>query len=197
LEFTELTNVNEVIAYVKTFGVMAPLVAFGLFVVQAALPVFPYVILAAAGGLLFGFKMGFLLSWSGALVGATIAYWVCRLLGADWAERKLKQRFGYDVSRTDNWLAFWGIVAARIVPVIPTPVINAVAAISGVSFWNFFFSSAIGKIPSAVLYTGLGLALFKAQDLKLALAILGLIIFLAVGGRYFAKGRIFHFSNRN
>jgi branched-chain amino acid transport system permease protein len=28
-------------------------------------------------------------------------------------------------------------------------------------------------------------------------AILGLIIFLAVGGRYFAKGRIFHFSNRN
>ena len=87
MEFTELTNVNEVIAYVKTFGVMAPLVAFGLFVVQAALPVFPYVILAAAGGLLFGFKMGFLLSWSGALVGATIAYWVCRLLGADWAEQ--------------------------------------------------------------------------------------------------------------
>lgn len=197
MEFTELTNIDAVIAYVRTFGVMAPMVAFGLFVVQAALPVFPYIILAAAGGLLFGFKMGFLLSWSGALVGATIAYWVCRLLGADWAERKLKQRFGYDVNRTDNWLAFWGIVAARIVPVIPTPVINAVAAIGGVSFWNFFFSSAIGKVPSAVLYTGLGLALFKTQDIKLALVILGAIIALAAGGRYFAKDRVFKVSSRD
>jgi len=197
MEFTELTNVDAVIAYVRTFGVMAPMVAFGLFVVQAALPVFPYIILAAAGGLLFGFKMGFLISWSGALVGATIAYWFCRLLGADWAERKLKQRFGYDVNRTDNWLAFWGIVVARIVPVIPTPIINAVAAIGGVSFWNFFFSSAIGKIPSAVLYTGLGLALFKTQDLKLALAILGLIIALAVGGRYYAKDHFFKVSHRD
>jgi hypothetical protein len=36
MEFTELTNVDAVIAYVRTFGVMAPMVAFGLFVVQAA-----------------------------------------------------------------------------------------------------------------------------------------------------------------
>lgn len=197
MEFTELTNVNEVIAYVKTFGVMAPMVAFGLFVVQAALPVFPYVILAAAGGILFGFKMGFLLSWSGALVGATLAYWVCRLLAAEWAERKLRQRFGYDVNRTNGWVAFWGIVVARIVPVIPTPIINAVAAVGGVSFWNFFFSSAIGKIPSAVLYTGLGLALFKTHDIKLALIIIAAIIVLAVGGRYYAKDLFFKSPSRH
>jgi len=197
LDFTELTSVDAVIAYVKTFGVMAPLVAFGLFVVQAALPVFPYIILAAAGGILFGFKMGFLLSWSGALVGATLAYWVCRLLAAEWAERKLKQRFGYDVNRTDGRLAFWSIVLARIVPVIPTPIINAVAAVGGVSFWNFFFSSAIGKIPSAVLYTGLGLALFRTRDVKLALIIIAAIIALAVGGRYFAKDRFFKTPSRH
>ena len=191
MDLTELTTVDTVIAYVRTFGVMAPMGAVGLFVVQAALPVFHYIILAAAGGLLFGFKMGFLISWSGALAGATVAYWVFRLLGAEWAERKLKMRFGYDVTRTNGHLAFWGIVVARIVPVIPTPIINAVAAIGGVSFWNFFFSSAIGKIPSAVLYTGLGLALFKTQDIKVTLLIIAVIIALAVGGRYLAKDRIF------
>ena len=191
MELTDLNTIDAGIDYVRTFGVMAPLVAFGLFVVQAALPVFPYIILAAAGGILFGFKLGFLLSWSGALAGATIAYWVCRLLAADWAERKLKQRFGYDVNRTDGWLAFWSIVVARIVPVIPTPIINAAAAVGGVSFWNFFFSSAIGKIPSAVLYTGLGLALFRTRDIKLALIIIAAIIALAVAGRYYAKERFF------
>lgn len=197
MEFSQLANVNTVIAYVKTFGVMAPMVAFGLFVVQAALPVFPYIILAAAGGILFGFKLGFLLSWSGALAGATVAYWVCRLVAADWAERKIKQRFGYDIKRTDGRLAFWSIVVARIVPVIPTPIINAAAAVGGVSFWNFFFSSAIGKIPSAVLYTGLGLALFRTQDIKLALLIIAAIIALAVFGRYYAKDRIFKTPSRH
>lgn len=197
VEIAEFADVHAVIAYVKTFGVMAPLVAFGLFVVQAALPVFPYIILAAAGGLLFGFKMGFLLSWSGALAGATLAYWVCRLLAAEWAERKIKQRFGYDISRTDGWMAFWSIVVARIVPVIPTPAINAAAAVGGVSFWNFFFSSAIGKIPSAVLYTGLGLALYKTQDIKLALIILGAVLTLAIIGRYYAKDRFFKTTSRH
>ena len=65
-------------SYLKEFGFLAPFVAFGLFVLQAAVPVFPYIILAAAGGLIFGFKMGFLLSWIGALVGACVAYWICR-----------------------------------------------------------------------------------------------------------------------
>lgn len=191
MDFADLTNINTVTSYVRTFGIFAPLVAFGLFVVQAALPVFPYIILAAAGGLLFGFKIGFLISWLGALMGATLAYWVCRLLAAEWAERKIRQRFGYDINRTDSWMAFWGIVIARIVPVIPTPLINAVAAVGGVSFWNFFFSSALGKIPSAVLYTGLGLALFKTRDIKLALLILAAIITLAVLGRYYTKDRFF------
>ena len=73
LEFTELTNVNEVIAYVKTFGVMAPLVPWAL-VVQVALPV-SICYSGRSRWTFIWFKMGFLLSWSGALVGATIAYW--------------------------------------------------------------------------------------------------------------------------
>lgn len=187
-----MDTVNSVIAYVETFGIMAPLVAFGLFVVQAALPVFPYIILAAAGGLLFGFKVGFVISWLGALAGATLAYWICRLVAAEWAEHKLRQKFGYDVQRTDAGLAFWSIVVARIIPVVPTPLINVMAAVGGVSFWNFFFSSAIGKIPSAVLYTGLGLALFRTRDIKLVLIILGVVIALAVVGRYYARDRFFN-----
>lgn len=192
MDITQMDTVNTVIAYVDTFGILAPLVAFALFVVQAALPVFPYIILAAAGGLLFGFKMGFVISWLGALAGATLAYWICRLVAAEWAEHKLRQKFGYDVQRTDAGLAFWSIVVARIVPVVPTPLINVAAAVGGVSFWNFFFSSAIGKIPSAVLYTGLGLALFRTRDIKLVLIILGVMIALAVVGRYYARGRFFN-----
>jgi len=180
-------SVSMVISYVRDFGILAPLVAFVLFVAQAALPVFPYVILAAAGGLLFGFKLGFLLSWLGALTGACLAYWLCKWLGGEWANRKIKERWDYDVKQVNGEMAFWTIVLARIVPVIPTPIINVAAALGGVPFWNFFFSSAIGKIPSAVLYTGLGICLFQTRDIKLTLVIIGAIVALVAVGRYMTK----------
>ncbi|MBP8819622.1 MAG: TVP38/TMEM64 family protein [Syntrophomonadaceae bacterium] len=180
-------SVSMIIDYIRAFGILAPLVAFLFFMVQAALPVFPYVILAAAGGLLFGFKMGFLLSWLGALVGACLAYWICKLVGGEWAAQKIKERWGYDVKQVNGEMAFWSIVIARIVPVVPTPIINVAAALGGVPFWNFFFSSAIGKIPTAVLYTGLGVCLFQTHDIKLTLSIIAAIIALVAVGRYMTK----------
>lgn len=182
-------NLYLMSAYLREFGFLAPFVAFGLFVLQAALPIFPYVILAAAGGLLFGWKMGFLLSWLGALSGACLAYWLCRYAGADWAQRVIKRRFNYDINRIDTGMAFWSILLARIIPVIPTPAINAAAALTGVSFWNFFFSSALGKIPTAILYTGLGISLFKYKDIRLTLILLGATIVLAAAGHFYSRRR--------
>lgn len=184
------SNISVVSAYLKEFGVLAPAVAFILFVIQAALPIFPYIILASVGGLLFGFKIGLLLAWSGALAGACLAYWICRLSASNRMITFLEKRFNYDVTKVDGELAFWSIVIARIIPVVPTPLINVVAALSGVGFWTFFFSSAIGKIPTAVLYTGLGICLFNSEDIKLTLLIIAAIITLAVVGRYLSKGKI-------
>ncbi|MBP1761590.1 MAG: hypothetical protein H6Q64_1132, partial [Firmicutes bacterium] len=82
-------------SYVQQFGVWAPAVAFILFVIQSAVPVFPYIILAAGGGLLFGFKTGALLAWSGALTGACVNYWLCRLVGYEKVSRWLYKRYGY------------------------------------------------------------------------------------------------------
>lgn len=187
-------SIPMVVGYVKTFGMLAPLVAFTVFVVQGAFPVFPYVILAAAGGLIFGFKLGFLLSWAGALIGACLAYALCRLVAGEWVRIKILSRWGYDVSDINREMAFWSIILARVIPVVPTPLINAAAAVGGVPFWNFFFSSAIGKIPSALLYTGLGICLFKANDIKIALLITAVVILLFVAGRLYMRDRLSLFS---
>ena len=191
MDWGNISNIGMWTNYIKTFGFWAPLVAFGLFAVQAALPVFPYMVLATAGGLLFGYKLGFLLAWLGALFGACIAYGICKWLAYDWASEKLHNKFGYDVNRTNPGIAFWSIVAARIIPVVPTPLINAAAAVGGVSFWNFFFSSALGKIPSALIYTGLGFVLYKYQidneDITLALVIIGILLGLMILGKKYGR----------
>lgn len=182
-------NVAALSSYIRSYGILAPALTFVLFTLQAIFPVFPYVILTAAAGLLFGFQTGFLLSWSGALTGACIAFGLCRWLGSDWVMARFGSRFDFDLRGMNSRLAFWSIIAARIIPVVPTPLINAAAALGGVGFVVFFFSSAIGKLPTALLYTGLGLSLFKIQDIKLTLTILGIILLLMVAGRYYNKAK--------
>lgn len=183
-------NAAVITSYVRNFGILAPLVAFILFTLQAALPVFPYLVLAAAAGMLFGFKMGIILSWSGALAGACLAYGICRLVGSEWPNNFLIKHLGYDARALNREMAFWSILIARIIPIVPTPVINVAAAISEVPFWNFFFSSALGKLPTAILYTGLGICLFNAKDIKLVLLILAAFLLLVVTLRYWYRDRL-------
>lgn len=191
MEFIQsFSNISTVTSYIKDFGVLAPIIAFLLFVIQAALPVFPYIILASVGGMLFGFKLGFFLAWFGALAGASLAYWLCRFSFSGPMIIFIEKRFNYDLTKINGELAFWTIVLARIIPIVPTPLINIVAALSRVRFSTFFFSSAIGKIPTAVLYTGLGIFLFNSSDIKLTLFIISIILILAILGRYMAKKNI-------
>lgn len=186
---------QSIIDYINQFGVFAPAIAFGLFTVQAILPIFPYAILAAAGGIIFGFKEGVLLSWLGALTGACIAYWMCRSLGFNQFLERFYHSTGFDLRQLDTGMAFWTIILARVIPIIPTPLINAAAALGGVSFLNFVASSAIGKMPTAILYTGLGLAIFNIGDLNNAILVIVLVVGLITALHYYVRKKGFAGQN--
>lgn len=185
----DFTSINAAVDYLRGFGIIAPLVAFILFFIQAALPVFPYVILAGAAGMIFGFWEGFFLSWAGALAGACFAFYVVRLTGWDWLHERLTRWFKYDLREVTPFLGFWGIVIARIFPVVPTPLINFVGGISGISAWIFILASAIGKIPTAFLYTGLGNHMITSEDIYTTLALLVAIFVIGYAGMLIIQRR--------
>jgi len=180
-------DTSSLAIYISQFGVWAPVIAFILFTIQAMFPVFPYLAMAAVGGILFGFKLGAFLAWIGALTGACLTYWLIKQLGYESFLKWFYHSRGYDLRRLSPAAAFWTLVIARIIPVVPTPMINAGAALGGVSFSTFLWSSALGKIPTAVLYTGLGLAVFNSRDVKSALIIIGLALAILGLGWYLAR----------
>lgn len=188
-EIVDFASIHAAVNYLRGFGVFAPLMAFVLFFVQAAVPVFPYFILAGAAGLIFGFWEGFFLSWIGALAGACFAFYLVRLTGWEWLHVRLKRIFKHDLKEVTPLLGFWGIVVARIFPVIPTPLINFVSGISGISMWSFFFASAIGKIPGALIYTGLGNHMLVSEDVYTTLALLAGVIVVGYGGMWIFQKR--------
>ncbi|NMA51619.1 MAG: TVP38/TMEM64 family protein [Peptococcaceae bacterium] len=184
----DLNNYQHMVIYINQFGLLAPGAAFFLFALQAFLPIVPYAVLAAAAGFLFGFKQGVILAWSGALTGASLTYWLCRRFGINSFFFKYYERYSYDLSKISPGSAFWTIIIARVIPVIPTPLINIGAALGGVSFPTFLAASALGKLPTAFLYTGLGLALFQAQDVQTILLITAGVLALILLLKY-AAGR--------
>jgi uncharacterized membrane protein YdjX (TVP38/TMEM64 family) len=160
LHFHHLSYLSE---YIRSFGYLAPMVALALFVIQAAVPIFPYAVLVAASVIIFGVKMGFVLSMLGALLGSILCYWACREFGADWFN-KILGHWGYDTRNINSGIAFGGIIVAHLVPIFPSSMITLAAAVSGVSFLSFTVSTALGLIPATLVYTGLGWFLYHIQD---------------------------------
>lgn len=182
----ELTDIGNTVLYLRSWGNMGPVVAFVLFYIQAIVPVFPYMILAGAAGMVFGTWGGFLLAWQGALWGAVLVFVLSKRLGKDWFMTRLYLRYEINLEQVDNRVWFFSILIARIFPVVPTPLINVGSGLAGVSFWTFLFSSALGKIPTALIYSALGSQLYKTRNWTQAMMILGVIMLVSfVGIRYF------------
>jgi uncharacterized membrane protein YdjX (TVP38/TMEM64 family) len=183
-------NLRFFVEYVRSFGYLAPAVVLILFIIQAAVPIFPYAVLVATAVIIFGFKIGFLLSIMGATLGSTVCYWICRQFGSEWFNRKILGRFGYNTNKINSGTAFWSIVLAHQVPVFPSAVIAATAALSKVSWGSFVVSTALGLIPTTMVYSGLGLYLFHLQDMRKILLVLAIILLALFLGKNLVKKKL-------
>ncbi|MCP4661111.1 MAG: TVP38/TMEM64 family protein [bacterium] len=128
----------------------SPLLLIALYAVVSpmGLPVSP---LLLGGGAVFGFVSGSLYNMIGLLVGATLSYFVAKLLGRDFivhiAGRRLQR-----VERLFQRHGFWPLVQTRFLP-IPFSVVNYGAALAGITPPRFLLATAVGLIPATVMHT--------------------------------------------
>lgn len=105
-----------------------------------------------AGGILFGFGMGLLLNWLGAMIGAVLAYsFASALCGEDC--RSLLGRRGAALGQLAAAHGFVGTLRLRLIPVVPFTLLNYGAALAGVRRRDYVLATALGIIPGAAVYT--------------------------------------------
>lgn len=144
-------------SYVLGFGRWAPLVSAALMVLQAVIAPLPAFVVTFANGLLFGWARGALLSWSSAMVGAALCFWIARALGRPAVERLAGGAAA--VERADRFFARHGdraILVARLLPFVPFDVVSYGAGLTSTGFWAFFVATGIGQLPATLLYSYLG-----------------------------------------
>lgn len=154
----------------------APLALIGGYCVSAllALPVTP---LLAAGAVLFGVVLGTTYNLVGCLFGGAIGYWFAASLGRGFVLQVLGKRISAIEARLADRQGFWTLTRARLLP-IPFPVFNFAAALVGVRFPVFFWSTAVGLILPVLLNTILWASLIKATEAERGAQLAKFVVFL-------------------
>lgn len=183
----QITTVEGLVSYARSFGPIMPLAVFFVTVVQAVLPVIPFIILCSANSLLFGIIKGTLLTWAATLVGASITFYMARSMGYEWASGRYNKINIDLINKLNGYKGFLMILSLRLLPYVPAPAINVSAGVSGIKFFWFLLASAIGKLPFIIGYGMLGYSLTQSKNYTLGLAVAALLIVPYLIARYRKK----------
>ena len=149
-------------AWISSLGPVG-LVLYAVAYVLGTVLMLPVWLMTIGAGFLFGWIPAALVVFTGATVGASLAFLIARHLARERVARAAARdpRFtALDHAIADKG---WRIVfLLRMSAVVPFVVSNYVYGLTAIRFWQYAVASAIGMIPLILLYTGLGAAARRA-----------------------------------
>ena len=153
IRFTPVKNLltQEVLgSFLEAAGFWAPVIF--MFVYAAGICLFvPGTLLTALGAAIFGPYWGFLYVWVGAMVGASVSFWIGRTLGRDFAASLIGDRLKkYDDAIERN--GFAAVLYLRLVYFPFTPM-NFGMGLTKVRFCDYFFGTGLGIIAGTFIFT--------------------------------------------
>ena len=139
-----------------SYGAYAAVISFLLMVLQSIIAPLPAFLITFANAALFGFWKGALLSWSSAMAGAALSFFIARAFGREFVE-KLSSKGA--LNQIDAFFKRHGkqsILIARLLPFVSFDIVSYAAGLSGMSFWGFFIATGIGQTPATLVYSYVG-----------------------------------------
>ena len=142
--------------FVASYGAYASVISFLLMIFQSIAAPLPAFLLTFANANLFGWWQGAILSWTSAMAGAAVCFYIARILGRDVAE-KLTSKSG--LAQIDTFFERYGkntILICRLLPFISFDIVSYAAGLTSMSFMSFFIATGIGQLPATIVYSYVG-----------------------------------------
>lgn len=153
--FTSMSVVT-VMGYIRSFGVYAVVVSFLLMIFQSVAAPLPAFLITFANAAIFGWWQGAILSWTSAMAGAALCFFIGRVLGRD-AVYKLTSKFAME--SIDGFFEKYGkntILICRLLPFVSFDFVSYAAGLTSMSFLGFFVATGIGQLPATIVYSYVG-----------------------------------------
>jgi uncharacterized membrane protein YdjX (TVP38/TMEM64 family) len=135
---------------IVSWGMWGVAGAIMLMVLHSFVP-FPAELVAIANGMLYGPIWGTVITWSGAMLGACLAFGLTRWLGRPFVRQVVAPR---QRDAIDRWALRQGggvLLLSRFVPVISFNLINYAAGLTAISWWTFIWATGLGILPLTIV----------------------------------------------
>ena len=150
-------DMHRVAEYINSFGAWAMVFSFFLVLCVNAIGFPPAMIFSSANALIFGIVPGILLAWIAETVGVALSFVLLRFLFRDAAEDVIsKHKSLQKIDELSGSQGFKVMLIARIIPYLPSGLLNALGAVSKMSFRDFTIAALIGKLPSTAIEAMIG-----------------------------------------
>ena len=159
--------------FVASYGAWAAAVSFMLMILQSIAAPLPAFLITIANANLFGWWQGAILSWTSAMAGAAVCFWIARVLGRE-VVQKLTSHAG--LQKIDVFFSRHGnlaVLICRLLPFISFDFVSYAAGLTSMGFLPFLVYTGLGQLPATIIYSYVGGMLTGgAQMLVTALFIL-------------------------
>lgn len=149
-------SVESIIGYIKSFGTWAILISFLLMMFQSVIAPLPAFLITFANAAVFGWWQGAILSWSSAMAGALLCFYIARIAGRDFVE-KLNKNFS--LQKLDEYFDRYGkhtILVCRLLPFISFDFISYAAGLTAIKPIPFLIATGLGQLPATIVYSYVG-----------------------------------------
>ena len=149
-------NVDAVIEYIRSFGAYAMAFSFCLMVFSSLIAPLPAFMITLSNAAIFGWWQGAILSWSSAMVGAALCFFVARGLGRDVVEKFAGKGA---LAGVENYFEKYGtktILVCRLLPFVSFDAVSYFAGLTPMKFLPFFIATGIGQTPATIVYSYVG-----------------------------------------
>ena len=170
--------------FIEQFGNCAPII---FLLLASILPIFmfPPGIFSVIGGLLFGFKLGAVLTIIAAIIYTNIMFLISRYFARNKIENFLAKhltlkQFNRIFGLNDNKLATF-LIICRLIPILPNSVVSYSYGLTRISFKHYFIANLIGLIPGRLIWLNFGSKLNNIWSLEFLTAVVLIVVFIGIG----------------
>ena len=170
--------------FIEQFGDYAPII---FLLLASILPIllFPPGIFSVIGGLLFGFKLGAVLTIIAAIIYTNIMFLISRYFARNKIENFLEKhltlkQFNRIFGLNDNKLATF-LIICRLIPILPNSIVSYSYGLTRISFKHYFMANLIGLIPGRLIWLNFGSKLNNIWSLEFSMAAILILAFVIIG----------------
>lgn len=149
-------DIQALRSYIKNFGIWGPLISILLMVFQSVLAPLPAFIITLVNAYLYNWYFGAALSWTGAMVGALVCFYIARALGRPLAEKVISKRALSKVDEFFNDYGNYTIIILRLLPFVSFDEVSYGAGFTDMKVNKFLIATGIGQLPATIVYSLVG-----------------------------------------